>query len=149
MKVKLVKLNKEAIFPKNFAHESDAGFDFVSPVDFVVYPESSIVIKTGIGWEVLNDNNDKKLYMKMESKSGLSTKYSIRVCGGVIDEGNRGDISVQLHNIGTEDAIQFKRGEKIAQGIVHEIPHVDLIFSDKFNNKNTTRGDGGFGSTGK
>ena len=147
LKINLVELNDNAIVPEGFAREGDAGFDFFTPLDFTLNGGKSKLIDTGVGVEFLNKESGKKYMLKIESKSGLSSKYNIRVCAGVVDEGYRGSIGVMLHNYG-ENKVEFKRGEKIAQGIVFELPQVEICYSNKFVTEDTDRGDGGFGSTG-
>ena len=148
VKINLVRLNESAILPDDFAHKGDAGFDFYTPEDFTLIPGGNKLIDTGVGWEVLHGDDSKKYMLKLESKSGLSSKYNIRVCAGVIDEGYRGNIGVMLHNYG-EDTVKFERGEKIAQGIIYELPDVSLCYSNKFVKSKTSRSNQGFGSTGK
>lgn len=148
MQIKFVKLNEKAILPTNIAHENDAGIDFITPRSFKIFPGHSITIKTGMGWEVLNPKQDKKYMIKLESKSGLMTRYKVNCCGGVIDEGYRGDISVMLHNFG-DDVIDFARGDKIVQGIIVELPITTICYGTEFTNIKTSRGENGFGSSGR
>ena len=56
---------------------------------------------------------------------------------------------VNLHNIGSETQV-IKSGDKIAQAIMIPIIHckVEEVETDKFLNFHSSRGDGGFGSTG-
>mgnify|MGYP001616430792 FL=1 len=79
-------------------------------------------------------------------KSGLSHKYGIKVFGGVVDAGYRGEICVGLMNL-SDKHFKFEKGHKIAQLLIQKIEHVEFKEVKKLND--TSRGDGGFGSSGK
>jgi dUTP pyrophosphatase len=64
---------------------------------------------------------------------------------GLIDSGYRGEVSVLLINHGDEP-ITFEPGARIAQLAVVPVATVDWVEVDELDD--TTRGDGGFGSTG-
>ena len=74
-------------------------------------------------------------------------KKGIAVLGGIIDEEYRGEIKIILINHGDKEVI-FRKGDAIAQGIVYEIPIVQ-IKEEKEISTDTDRGEGGFGSTGE
>lgn len=84
-------------------------------------------------------------YGQLASRSSLAVK-GITVIGGVIDNDYRGEVGVILQNCSMED-YKVKVGDRIAQLIVVPIlmPHV-VVTSELLD---TSRGDGGFGSTGK
>ena len=64
---------------------------------------------------------------------------------GLIDSGYRGEVKVILINHGDEP-VSFERGDRIAQLMVVEAPAVVLDEVDDLDD--TSRGSGGFGSTG-
>ena len=74
------------------------------------------------------------------------------VGSSVADAGYEGEVHINLHNIGNED-VKISAGEKIVQFLllpvvccgVEEVATVDELYA----NKNSTRGEGGFGSTGE
>jgi dUTP pyrophosphatase len=144
--VKFKKLMKDAIVP-SYKHGTDAGMDFCCLVDDVsVRPGHRVLVSTGLAWEP-DFRYKAKVYMKIEGKSGLAIKKGIAVLGGIIDEEYRGEIKIILINHGDKEVI-FRKGDAIAQGIVYEIPIVQ-IKEEKEISTDTDRGEGGFGSTGE
>ena len=81
------------------------------------------------------------------ARSGLSTKEGLRPanCVGVVDSSYRGEIMVGLHNDSNETRI-VTNGQRIAQLVILPCPAVELVEVDNLDN--TTRNDGGFGSSG-
>ncbi len=129
----------------NKAHTTDAGIDFFIPNDFnsvYLLPTESILIPSGIIVEIPTG------YMGMfADKSGIATKYSITIGAKIIDSDYRGEVHIDLHNIGNKKII-LEPGMKIAQMIIIPIwdgqpKQVDDISID------TERSSGGFGSTGE
>ena len=86
-----VKLDENAFMPTR-AHETDAGLDLYSPIDAVVFGNSSRCIDTGVHIELPKDTVGF-----LKSKSGLNIKYGI-TSEGVIDVGYTGSIAVNLCN---------------------------------------------------
>ena len=62
----------------------------------------------------------KGTYCRLAARSGMASKNSIAVGGGVVDADYTGEVKVILRNHGTED-YQFKAGNIIAQLIVEKI----------------------------
>lgn len=133
-----IKLDPGAIMPTR-AHPTDAGLDLYAREDMPIFGEA--VFDTGVHIAF-----DHGTYGKIESKSGLNVKHSVVSCGGVIDEGYTGSITVKLYNLGLE-TYRVKKGDKIAQLVImpYLTPEIEMVESlDK-----TERGDGAFGSTGR
>lgn len=129
-----------AFIPKR-AHRTDAGLDLCTTIDFTILGRGgSYTIDTGVHIEL-----PRNTYGKIESKSGLNVNHGIVSCGGVIDEGYTGSIKVKLYNLGRKPHT-FHRGDKIAQLIVQPCLYEPVEIGKI--NKNTERGDNGFGSTG-
>lgn len=151
-----VKLDEGAYLPTR-AHSTDAGLDLYSMEEKTILPTGRV----GINADTLEriklpcsatfDTGvhiafEPGTYGKIESKSGLNVKHSVVSCGGVIDEGYTGSITVKLYNLGSEPYTVHK-GDKIAQLVVQEYlaPKLEIVSSlDE-----TERGDNGFGSSGK
>lgn len=133
------------------AHDSDAGIDLC-----VAYPENeddeegySIQIAPGERLLVPTGVKVALPYMtegQVRTKSGRAIKDGLIVLNspGTIDPGYRGEIKVILFNAGTEE-VSLRPGDKIAQLVLAEFrrPHID--YGPVIDN--TTRGEGGFGST--
>jgi dUTP pyrophosphatase len=85
---------------------------------------------------------------QIRPRSGLAIKQGITCLNspGTIDADYRGEIKVILINLSsTEQTIQ--PGERIAQMVVQEVVYVNWQTVNELSQ--TTRGDGGFGHTGK
>lgn len=135
-----VSIDDGAFIPKR-AHRTDAGLDLCTPIDFTILGRGgNYTIDTGVHIEL-----PRNTYGKIESKSGLNVNHGIVSCGGVIDEGYTGSIAVKLYNLGRKPHT-FHRGDKIAQLIVQPCVYEKVEIGEI--NKNTERGDNGFGSTG-
>lgn len=136
-KMKVV-LDEGAYMPKK-AHAADAGYDLFTPDDFILEPEGTALVDTGVHMEIPVG------YVGMiKSKSGLNVKYNIQ-CEGVVDAGYTGSIMAKLYNHGKK-RLQFEKGDKITQICIIPVAHFELQQVDAL--EDTERGDGGFGSTG-
>ncbi len=78
-------------------------------------------------------------------KSGISLKGVHRLAG-VIDSGYRGEVRVVMVNLGDEPYV-IEKGMKIAQLLVQPVTEVKVVETEEL--ENTSRGEEGFGSTGK
>lgn len=135
-----IELDKGAVQPIR-AHETDAGLDLCSKDEIVVVPaKGSAVFDTGVHVEI-----PVGYAGFIKSKSGLNVKHDL-TADGVIDTGYTGSIVVKLYNHGDED-YYVEYGDKIAQLVFVKIILSELYL--KQFDKNTERGNNGFGSTGK
>jgi dUTP pyrophosphatase len=84
---------------------------------------------------------------EIRPRSGLALKHQVGIMNspGTIDSDYRGEVKVLLTNFGKE-AFTVKRGDRIAQMVIHRFARVDWEEVGKVND--TTRGAGGFGHTG-
>ncbi len=84
---------------------------------------------------------------QVRPRSGLALKNGLTVLNapGTVDADYRGEIKVILVNLGSEP-VTLARGQRIAQLVVAPVTRVSLIESGDL--QKTTRGSGGFGSTG-
>ena len=120
-----------------------AGCDVRSNHSATINPGHKLLVKTGlyveipIGYEI-----------QVRPRSGLAYSKGITVLNspGTIDADYRGEIGVILINHGDEQVI-LDKGERIGQLVLNKVEQINwesvLVLSD------TTRGSGGFGSTGK
>lgn len=135
-----IELDKGAVQPIR-AHQTDAGLDLCSKDEIVAVPaKGSAIFDTGVHVEIPIGYAGF-----IKSKSGLNVKHDL-TADGVIDTGYTGSIVVKLYNHGDED-YYIEYGDKIAQLVLVKIALPDLRLIQF--NKNTERGDNGFGSTGK
>ena len=140
MKIKIKKLTEDAKIP-SYAHHDDAGFDLFSIKDIIVKKGERIAVPTGIAMEI-----PEGYVGLIWDKSGLATKHGIKTICGVVDSMYRGEIIIGVINLSKED-YTFEKGHKVAQMIIQKKETVD--FEEACDLSDTTRGCGGFGSTGK
>lgn len=141
MKLLVEKINEKAIAPFA-AHKGDAGLDLFSVEETVIKPNERKLIHTGIKIQ-LPENTEGQI----RPRSGLALKHGITVLNspGTIDEGYRGEIGVILINHGSGE-FKVEEGMKIAQLVIKPIIQVEV--TEVLELTETTRGEGGFGSTG-
>lgn len=133
------KLDKQAILPKR-EHEGDAGLDLYSIMNLEIAPNERVKIGTGIAMS-LPLNYVGLLW----DKSGLASKEGLKVLGGVIDAGYRGEIIVAIINL-SENKYKVEKGQKIAQLLIQKVELPEVCEVSEL--EDTKRGFGGFGSTG-
>lgn len=134
-----IMLDNGAYMPSR-AHKTDAGLDLRTPKAVTVPAYASVAVDTGV--HVGLPHGCAGLLV---SKSGLNVKHDI-TSTGLIDEGYTGSIVVKLYNNGPED-YRVEAGDKITQLVVIPVVCEPLEQVAAFNH--TTRGDNGFGSTGR
>ena len=141
-KIKVKKLNNLAIIPTR-GSEYSAGMDLHAAISEPIYisPHETIKIPTGLAMEL-----PECTFGAIFARSGLSTKEGIRPanCVGVCDSDYRGEYKVPLHNHSNIPAT-VKHGDRIAQMVVMPFIPIELEEGEL---STTTRGSGGFGSTG-
>jgi len=146
MKLNIKKLQNDIILPK-YGSEYAAGLDICSSIDCDIEPNTRKIIPTGISisWE---GEDDKKYYLRVAPRSGLSVKNNIDIGAGVIDCDYRGEILICFINNHLTNTYSVKKGDRIAQLILTKIEHFNEIIEVDIHNE-TQRGNNGFGSTGK
>ena len=147
MKIKLIKFRDDLIKPTR-AHYNDAGIDCYAQEDITLdglysygtllgITSSPILIPLGFGLEVPDG------YMAtIRPRSSYNVKGIITQIG-TIDSGYRGEIKAVLINL-TSKPISIKKGDKICQIVIEPVVLADLV-----EELDDSRGEGGFGSTGR
>ena len=139
MKIFAKKLYPEAKLP-NFAHPGDAGMELYAVAELTLKPGERVSVPTGIAMAL-----PEGYVALVWDKSGVSHKFGVKVLGGVIDSGYRGEYLVGLVNLGQE-SFEIKVGQKIAQLLIQKVEHPEV--EEVAELAETSRGDGRFGSTG-
>ena len=121
------------------AHPTDAGADLFSNEDLEIYPNEQKLVDTGIAIKIPQGFAGFVYNRSSQGKKGITIPHSV----GVIDSGYRDTIKVLLKNIG-DDPYKITAGDRIAQLVIQKVELVG--FKDIWND--STRGTGGFGSTG-
>ena len=87
--------------------------------------------------------------LEVKNKSGIASKKKLITGACVVDPGYNGELYVNLHNIGLQTQY-IHPGDKIAQAVLIPIVHcgIEEVFDPEILNIDSTRGMGGFGSTG-
>jgi len=139
MELKVKKIHPDAKLPQ-YSHKGDAGLDLFSSVDCVLKKGEVKPVPTGIKMAIPEGHVGL-----VWDKSGISLKGVHRLAG-VIDSGYRGEVQVVMANLGGE-SFEVKKGMKIAQLLVQPVQEVNVIETEDL--EETSRGENGFGSTGK
>lgn len=139
MIVRVQKLDENAHVP-DYAHDSDAGCDLYANESVSIAPHERALVKTGIAMAI-----PEGFAGLVWDKSGLAVRNGLHRLAGVIDAGYRGEIQVALVNLGSEP-VAIAKGQKIAQMLFQKIEHAQLELVSELDD--TSRGKGGFGSTG-
>ena len=141
VEIKIKKLNPEAIIP-HYVHDGDAGMDVYSIEDCKLEAGDIKLVKTGLSFEV-----PKGYEIQVRPKSGLALKNGITLTNspGTLDSGYRGELGVIMQNC-SKVAYEIKKGEKIAQIVLAKYELAEIKEASDLTE--TSRGQGGFGSTG-
>jgi len=139
MELKVKRVHKDARLPI-YGHKGDAGLDIFSVNNCILEPGRAFPVPTGIKIAI-----HKGYVGLIWDKSGISLKGVHRLAG-VVDSGYRGEIKVVMINLG-DKPFMVDKGMKIAQLLVQPVQKVEIVEVDGLDN--TTRGENGFGSTGK
>ena len=143
MNVKVINKSKHAL--PSYETDHAAGMDLRAelPVSVLLKPLERALIPTGLFIEL-----PVGFEAQIRPRSGLAAKKGITVLNspGTIDADYRGEIKVILVNLSNEE-FKVEDGERIAQMIIARHERIDWIPAEEL--MDTTRGVGGFGSTGK
>eukprot|EP00201_Polytomella_parva_P008713 CAMPEP_0175051230 /NCGR_PEP_ID=MMETSP0052_2-20121109/7678_1 /TAXON_ID=51329 ORGANISM="Polytomella parva, Strain SAG 63-3" /NCGR_SAMPLE_ID=MMETSP0052_2 /ASSEMBLY_ACC=CAM_ASM_000194 /LENGTH=176 /DNA_ID=CAMNT_0016315479 /DNA_START=92 /DNA_END=622 /DNA_ORIENTATION=- len=137
--LRVKKLVPHAVLPKR-GSAGAAGYDLASSEDWVVPARGKAIVPTGISIVV-----PPGTYGRVAPRSGLAVKNFIDTGAGVIDEDYRGPVGVVLFNHSEQDFI-VKRGDRVAQLVIERISTPEVVEVNELDD--TTRGAGGYGSTG-
>ena len=144
MKVQIMRLAHGAdLALPSYATTGSAGMDLRSAEALTIKSQARALVATGIAI-ALPDGFEAQV----RPRSGLAVTHGVTVLNspGTIDCDYRGEIKVPLINHGDEDFI-IARGDRIAQMVIAPAPQVMLEEVSTLDV--TSRGTGGFGSSGK
>lgn len=141
MNLLIKRLSPTAILP-SYAHPGDAGLDLFADRAASLEPGETKLIGTGISIELPEGTEGQ-----VRPRSGLALKHSVTVLNspGTIDRGYRGEVGVILINHGPR-RFDVEPGMKIAQLVVAACLTAEVVEAGDLSN--SSRGHGGFGSTG-
>ena len=126
-----------------YAHPGDAGADLAIAEDCELAPGERRVVGTGVaialapGWAGF-----------VHPRSGLAARSGLTIVNapGTIDAGYRGEIKVCLLNTDLRTPIRLARGDLVAQLVVQAVASAEFVELTELSP--TSRGAGGYGSTG-
>jgi deoxyuridine 5'-triphosphate nucleotidohydrolase len=137
--LKFKKLDPRATLPTR-GSTAAAGLDLYSIDVLNLQSMERKLVRTGLAVAI-----PEGFYGRIAPRSGLATKNGIDVLAGVIDADYRGEIQCLLHNTGNE-TVELPAEAKVCQLIIEKIITPTPVLVDDLTS--TTRGSGGFGSTG-
>jgi dUTP pyrophosphatase len=140
--IDVVRLDTDLPLP-SYAHPGDAGADLLTTVDVSLAPGERAMVPTGVaialpvGYVAL-----------VHPRSGLAARHGLSIVNtpGTVDAGYRGEIKVMLINHDPVEAIELRRGDRIAQLVVQRVERARFVEVGEL--PGSARGDGGYGSTG-
>ena len=122
-----------------------AGMDLCAAISepITLKPLERYLVPTGLKIEL-----EHGYEAQIRPRSGLSIKHGISLinCVGTVDEDYRGEVCVGLVNLSNE-AYTIQPDERIAQMVIARVEQAEIQVVTELSE--TTRGEGGFGSTGK
>ena len=145
MKLKIKILNNDALsfYEKHgHFHEGDGGLDLYILEDIVVKSNDTVLIKLGISCEPI----DGKAFYLMPRSSISKTPLRMSNSIGLIDAGYRGEIMASCDNIKNID-YYVKKGQRLFQLVAIDAGPISYKIVNELTD--SSRGVGGFGSTGK
>ncbi len=142
MSLRVKRLDPRAVLPRR-AHDGDAGLDLHALDGFELAPGERAQIRTGIAIALAPGTAGLVV-----PRSGLAARDGISLVNapGLIDEGYRGEIQVLLLNTDRHQTFRADAGDRIAQLVVVDVEAPEIVETDDLGD--TSRGTGGFGSSG-
>lgn len=141
MILQITKVHEDAVLP-HYAHPGDAGMDLYSIEELDIDQGETALVRTGLKIAV-----PENYEAQIRPKSGLALKHAISLANtpGTIDSGYRGELCVILINHGRQ-VFHVSKQSKIAQMVICPVVRAEVQEVEQLDD--TSRGAGGFGSTG-
>jgi len=144
MEILAKRLHPDAVVPV-YANEGDAGCDLVAVESCTIRARGGrALVATGIAVAIPEGHGGFVL-----PRSGLASRHGVTLANapGLIDAGYRGEVKVALVNLDPEHDYEVEKGDRIAQLVVMAVAASSVLVVDEL--PVTTRGEGGFGSSGR
>ncbi len=142
LRVKL--LRPEAKAPTIAHPGEDLGYDIYAAESVTIAPRGHAVVPTGISIE-LTASDGTPLGALVRDKSSMAARRVITTAG-VIDAGYRGEVKIVMENLGDTEA-EIHAGDKLANLVPYPVLTTPVEVVDDL--AVSSRGAGGFGSSGK
>jgi dUTP pyrophosphatase len=143
VELRIAKLKEDATVPTR-AHEGDAGLDLYACEAAHLGPGERWSVGTGVAVEIPEGHAGLVL-----PRSGIARDHGIALVNspGLIDAGYRGEVRVLLLNTDPADTFKVEPGDRIGQLVVTPIALAEPVEVESL--RDSARGDGGFGSSGR
>ena len=157
--IKIVRIAPDVVMPTK-AHDPDAGFDLYAYCPDATFYSWESGCQLNVKGVKVRPNETYKFHTGIKlaipdgywggiyARSGLATKCGLRPanCVGVIDSSYRGEIIVAIHNDSNETQL-VHNGDRIAQLVIQKVE--PTVFEEVSELDETSRGESGFGGSGK
>lgn len=157
--IKIVRIAPDVVMPTK-AHDTDAGFDLYAYCPDATFYSWESGCQSNVKGVKVRPNETYKFHTGIKlaipdghwggiyARSGLATKCGLRPanCVGVIDSSYRGEIIVAIHNDSNETQL-IHNGDRIAQLVIQKVE--PTVFEEVSELDETSRGESGFGGSGK
>jgi len=142
VQVQVQRLHPDAPLPR-YALDGDAGADLCTMVDVRLRPGERAMLPTGLAIAL-----PAGYAGFVQPRSGLAWRVGLGIVNapGTIDSGYRGEIKVIVVNHDRDDAIELRRGDRIAQLVIQRVEHARFEVVERL--AESARGAAGHGSTG-
>ena len=143
VEVLITRLDPSVPMP-TYSKPGDAGADITTRIDIVLKPGERALVPTGISI-ALPDG-----YVALvHPRSGLAIKHGVTMVNapGTVDAGFRGELQCIMINHDQNEAITFKKGDRIAQLVIQKVERAEFVEVKDL--PGSGRGTDGFGSTGR
>lgn len=141
LELKVKRLTPTALIP-TIGSEYAACYDLYADIeaDIIIWPNETKAIPTGLAFQPPHG-----YMLQILSRSGMASK-GVYTIGGVLDEDYRGEVKVLLTNNSPTEC-HIHPHDRVAQMALRRYYHIDIVETDALDL--TSRGDGGFGHTGR
>jgi len=145
IKISFVKTHQDARLPQRNNNEpliGDTGYDVYAVEDATILSHSTKIVQIGLDIGFIEPG----YWIRIESRSGMFFRNGITAFPGVIDCSYRGKLGAALIN-NTNESYVVSKGDRIAQLVVYKLLEPTISWTEK--KDETSRGDKGFGSSGR
>jgi dUTP pyrophosphatase len=143
MRLEIKRIDPDLPLP-SYAREGDAGLDLSAAENVTLKPGERAAVRTGFAVAIPEGFAG---FVHARSGRALREGLALPNAPGLIDAGYRGELKVLLVNLDPAEPIYIARGEKVAQLVVQRVERGVLEEAREL--PPSTRGEGGFGSTGR
>lgn len=140
MKLQFKQLHPDAKLP-SYGHSTDAGMDLYTIEEILFQPGEQKFIPTGLAM-----NLPEGYAALVWDKGSIGFNKGLKSLGGVLDSGYTGEIIISLINLSHTTQV-IEKGAKCAQLLIQKVEYCNIEWTDTL--LDSSRGEGGFGSTGK